>query len=252
MLQHDNHYLIHLPHSGTKIPPKYISDYFLTEKQLHDNIYEYSDLLTDVLFDSMYQQFGGVKNEYSRLFFDPERFFNDDNEAMQQNFKMGWFYENAILENKPLRNTHNKEEISKYFLNHHKELNKKTKSKLDKYGKCTVIDCHSFSNIPYWFLDKNMELPDICIGYEDMHADEFLINIILEEFKEFNVMVNRPYSGALVPTDYYQKDKNVKSVMIEINKKLYLEADNLTKNEHFMDIKKRIENIYKKIRSGTC
>ena len=247
MLEENNHYLIHLPHSGTKIPQQYMSDYLLSQEKLHANIYEYADLYTDVLFEEMYETFGGVKSEYSRLFFDPERFFDDAHEVMQTNFGMGWFYENAVLEKIPLRKTHNKEVISKYFLNHHKELNEKTKAKLEKYGKCTLIDCHSFSSTPYWFLDKNMELPDICIGYEEMHKDEFLVQTILEEFEGFNIMINRPYSGSLVPTDYYQKNTNVKSVMIEINKKLYLDSDNLTQSKNFILIKQKLDNISRKL-----
>jgi N-formylglutamate amidohydrolase len=239
----NNHYLVHLPHCGTYIPTKYIEDYFLSKDELNDNIYQYADLYTDDLFDSIYQEFGGVKNDYSRLLFDPERFFDDEKEFMHQKFKLGWFYENAILQNKPLRTTKNKEEISKYFKQHHKELSEKTKAKLDMYGKCTIIDCHSFSDEIYWFLNNNIELPDICIGYEDIHKDQQLVDIILQEFKGFKVVINKPYSGSLVPIEYYKKDFRVKSVMIEINKKLYLESDNTTKSKGYCIIKQKINNI---------
>ncbi len=235
-----NHYLVHLPHCGTKIPEKYIGDYYLSKEELQNNVYQYADLFTDELFDGMYQQFGGVKNSYSRLLFDPERFFDDKEELMQQKYKLGWFYENAILENKALRSLKHKDEISKIFIAHHEELNKKTKDKLGQYGKCTVIDCHSFSNERYWFHDKNLKLPDICIGFEEEHKDEFLIEAILEEFKEYDIGINEPYQGSLVPTDYYKKNTNVKSVMIEINKRLYLEDDNRTKSKYFSAIKEKI------------
>ena len=181
------------------------------------------------------------------MFIDPERFGDDEQEDMYKKYKLGWFYENAILENKPLRDTKNKEKIRKYYDEHHKSLNKMTKEKIDKYGKCTIIDCHSFSNNRYWFLDKNFELPDICIGFEDNHVDKDLLEIIKEEFKQYNTQINSPYQGSLVPTDYYNKDTRVKSVMIEINKKLYLEDDNITKNENFDKIKQKIGNIHFKI-----
>jgi len=44
-----------------------------------------------------------------------------------------------------------------------------------------------------------------------------------------------------------QEALTVKSVMIEINKKLYLESDNITKNNNFFLIKSKIENILKSI-----
>jgi N-formylglutamate amidohydrolase len=122
-----------------------------------------------------------------------------------------------------------------------------TKQKLDTYDKCTVIDSHSFSNERYWFHDKNLELPDICIGFEDRHVDKELVEIIKEEFKEYNIGINIPYAGSLVPTNYWQKDDRVKSVMIEINKKLYLKPDNMTKSDNYSNIKQKLNNIVLKI-----
>ncbi len=37
-----------------------------------------------------------------------------------------------------------------------------------------------------------------------------------------HVRVNTPYSGAITPLCYYGKEKRVISVMIEINRKLYM------------------------------
>ncbi|RLA78761.1 MAG: hypothetical protein DRG78_14375 [Epsilonproteobacteria bacterium] len=244
----NNHYLIHLPHCGTNIPAEFLTDYYLDNKELEKNIFEYADLFTDELFGKLYNNFGGVKNKCSRLFFDPERFGDDKFEHMHGEFGLGWFYENAILEKKPLRTTANKDKVRKYFDEHHQLLNKLTQDKLDKYEKCTVIDCHSFSNTRYWF-HKDYELPDICIGFEDNHVDNDLLDIIKAEFSGFSVGVNIPYEGSLVPTNYWGKDFRVKSVMIEINKKLYLEEDNVTKSAGFDDIKQRIDNIYTKLKS---
>jgi N-formylglutamate deformylase len=244
----NQHYLVHLPHSGTDIPNEFMDDYCLSENELRDNIYQYADQYTDELFHGLLHTFDGVKSDYSRLFFDPERFADDTQEEMHKKYRLGWFYENAILSKKPLRNTENKNIIKQYFDSHHKELNKKTQQKLTAFGKCSVIDCHSFSNERYWFHDPNLHLPDICIGFEEAHVDEELVSIIKDEFKEYEIGVNTPYAGSLVPTDYWGKDFRVKSVMIEINKKLYLEADNITKNNNFTKIKKHIDNIVDKLK----
>ena len=237
------YFLVHLPHYGTLIPDKYRDDYYLDEDELNENIFEYADYNTYYLYNALYKEFGGVVNPNSRLFFDPERFFDDEQESMQVKHGLGWFYENAILDKKPLRSTKHKDEIAEYYHKHHAELNDKTAQKLRLYGKCTVIDCHSFSNTRYWFHDKSLALPDICIGYDDFHKDEFLVKTIEEEFEGYDVGVNTPYVGSLVPTNYYNKNGNVKSVMIEINKKLYLEPNSRESSEGSDVIKEKIENI---------
>lgn len=238
----NNHYLLHLPHSSTKIPQEYLKDYYLTLKELKDNILEYADLYTDELFQDIFKKYGGIKNEYSRLFFDPERFGDDRKEDMQKNFGLGWFYENAILQKKPLRSIENKHIIRKYYDAHHQKLNQLTQETLDIHDTCTLIDCHSFSNKRYWF-HEDIKLPDICIGFEDLHVDKDLVEKILAMFSDYSIGINKPYCGSLVPTNYWGKDTRVKSVMIEINKKLYLEEDNITKNKNFDTIKEKINGL---------
>jgi N-formylglutamate amidohydrolase len=235
-------YLIHLPHCGLDIPKEYIKDYYLSEDELKANILEYADLYTDELFEDYYNYFGGVKNGYSRLFFDPERFERNEDEEMYKKYRLGWFYEMAILEKKPLRSLKNKEKIRKYYKTHHEKLEKLTEEKLIKNNEVTIIDCHSFSDRGYWFFEK-LDFPDICIGYDEFHKNEELIELIENEFKGYKIAHNFPYAGSLVPLKYYLKDKRIKSVMIEINKRVYLEKDNITKSSNFSEIKTKLNNI---------
>ena len=130
----NNHYLINLPHCGVDIPNKYMNDYLLPEEELFANIFEYADLFTDELFENLYKEFGGLKNRYSRLFFDPERFFDDSKESMAE-FGLGWFYEQAIIEKRSLRDKEHKDEISEYYRQYHDDLTHKTKEKLIKYNR---------------------------------------------------------------------------------------------------------------------
>jgi N-formylglutamate amidohydrolase len=233
-----NKYIVHIPHSGTLIPDGFLNDYFLTKEELNKNIYEYADYKTDKLYKSLTNKCDSIINPYSRLFFDPERFFDDNLELMHKNFGLGWFYENSILEKRPLRNTKNKQKIAKYYHKHHQKLENLVEKKLKLFGECTILDCHSFSNKRYWFHDKSLDLPDICIGYEEFHKDEDLISFYDKKFD--NISHNTPYSGSLVPIKYYKKDKRVKSVMIEVNKKLYLNEDNITENKNIIKIQEKL------------
>ena len=223
-------YILHLPHAGVSIPQQYGDDYLLDEAELRDNVYQYADYKTDEISICMTAKlkFNRVVNPYSRLFMDPERFFEDRQESMQIKHGLGWFYENAILEKKPLRTTKNKASVAPYYHDHHDRLEFVVEHKLKHFDTCTIIDCHSFSNERYWFHDPTLELPDICIGFDEFHKDDALVDAITEVFKDYKVSVNTPYAGSMVPTKYYMKDARVKSVMIEVNKKLYLEEDNTT------------------------
>jgi N-formylglutamate amidohydrolase len=218
-------FLLHIPHSGTKIPNEFINDYLLSEKNLKKQILEYCDLHTDKIYQPLKDKFKFIQFEQSRMFCDVERFFDDKEEDMYLKYKLGWFYETQILNNKPLRNTKNKNIISKYYIEHHNKLNNLTDKLLKKYGTVTILDLHSFSNEKYWFQDKDTIYPDICIGFEDYHKDNRVVAIIQDLFKNFNVSLNKPYTGSLVPINYYKKNPKVKSVMIEINKKLYLNEE---------------------------
>ena len=234
-------YLVHLPHCGTTIQEEYQGDYLLSKEELDSNIIEYADLYTDELFEPLLGRFGGVKNEYSRLFFDPERYFDDEQEVMSQK-GLGWFYEKAILEDKPLRHTDSKDRVADYYHRHYSELNRMTQQKLDLYGKCTIIDCHSFSNQRYWFQDPDVELPDICIGYDEEHVNMELVELLKEAFSDYSVEINSPYSGSMVPSAFYEKSTDVKSVMIEINKRLYLDSEN-NKGDGFEKIRWILDNV---------
>ncbi|MCK5789148.1 MAG: hypothetical protein KAH32_09120, partial [Chlamydiia bacterium] len=60
------------------------------------------------------------------------------------------------------------------------------------------------------------------------------------------VAINEPFAGTIVPLNFLGKNKNVKSIMIEVNRKLYLD-DNFQNSENFYKIQKLISDVLKKI-----
>ena len=71
-----------------------------------------------------------------------------------------------------------------------------------------------------------------------MKTEESLVkNITMAEawdqlknyFEELGLVVgiNNPYAGTIVPLEYYQKNENVNSIMIEINRKLFMKDGNI-------------------------
>jgi N-formylglutamate amidohydrolase len=53
------------------------------------------------------------------------------------------------------------------------------------------------------------------------------VDILERNFKEigYSVKINTPFSGSIVPLGFYKKEKKVISVMIEVNRKLYMNEE---------------------------
>ncbi len=47
---------------------------------------------------------------------------------------------------------------------------------------------------------------------------------------------NDPFAGTFVPSKFYRKDKRVQSIMVEINRALYMDEDTGKKSRTFSEI----------------
>lgn len=116
---------------------------------------------------------------------------------------------------------------------------------LELSGSKLIIDCHSFSSIPN-LLNRNPPSDiDICIGYndDDTCPDKAVIGNIVQHFKSqgYKVGINEPFSNSktfAVPTEYH-------TVMIEVNKRLYMNEETLEKNDNFVHLHQAMESLYK-------
>ena len=111
---------------------------------------------------------------YSRLYCDVER-FRDGTEPMDV-YGMGYIYCKTST-GKDLFNpseSHGKE-ISSIYDAHHEALNRRTTEILEAYGKCLIIDLHSFSDETVDRLFGYKNCPDVCIGTEPDFYDAELV-----------------------------------------------------------------------------
>jgi N-formylglutamate amidohydrolase len=233
--------ILHIPHSSTNT-----LDYILNNKE--QEILRMTDHFTDDLYTC--RGASRVVFGLSRLICDVER-FEDDNEETMSRFGMGVCY-TTNTDGKKLRDVTEQERkyiIENYYRVHHKQLSDEVDKKLEEDGMSLIVDCHSFPDKSYYFNnDFNQSRPDICIGIDEFHTPKKLLEQVKSFFlsKGYNVQVNNPYSGSIVPLKHYKKDKNVKSIMIEINRKLYMQEDGFI-IEHYDDLKKEITELLKKI-----
>jgi N-formylglutamate amidohydrolase len=63
------------------------------------------------------------------------------------------------------------------------------------------------------------------------------------ENEGYSVDVDAPFAGALVPLSSYRKDRRVLSVMIEVNRRLYMEERSGVKRHDFDKVRAAIGRI---------
>ena len=146
-----------------------------------------------------------------------------------------------------LREVSSKERVfikSIIYDKHHKKLETLVEEELYVQGSALIIDCHSFPNEFLAQHDESDKRPDICLGTDSFHTPIALLEHLRDYFRKegLTVAINEPFSGTMVPLKFYGKDKRLKSIMIEVNRKLYL--DEMFKiNENFKQIKQLINNV---------
>jgi len=229
-------FILHIPHSSVNIPS--LKGY-VDLQLLFNEIGLVTDFNTDEIFNV--PKIKKVKCNFNRLFCDVER-MNDDKELLYS-VGRGFFYTKTD-DGKILRNENSKKNIYKnFYLKHHAKFEKKIDKILEDSGVVYILDCHSFNDIPLKTdLNKTPDRADICLGIDNFHTPPFLVNYIKNIFEKHNlsVNINIPYSGTIVPNKYYMKDKRINSIMIEVNKKIYLNS-----NEKIKELNSIIKEIFK-------
>ncbi len=229
--------ILHIPHSSTFIPN--YEGFVVSRETIQQELNLLTDWFTDELFDFPYHR---IIAQFSRLFCDVER-FSDDNLEVMSKVGMGMCYthldrgQHMRLVSEDLRN---KIKIE-YYDKHHENLNELTNQILHEFRKVLLIDCHSFSDKPFnRDKDKTVPRPDFCIGMDDYHTPLELVKKAkgFLESNGYTVGINRPYSGTMIPSKFYQIDKNVMGIMFEVNRKLYLKEKNgvIYKSDEFQKV----------------
>lgn len=241
--------LVHLPHSSLLVPSDLRKDILLTDKELEQEMLMLTDRYTDQLFacpDVVIH-----KNDVNRIVFDPERFRSDSDEVMSR-VGMGAIYTRTLDGRMLRRLTEDRREelMQKLYDPYHAELERKTEILIQQFGKCLIVDGHSFPQVPLAIeLDKDPERPDICIGTDGFHTPAELSRLIAEHVRKegLSYKFNSPFAGTMVPMKYYLKDKCVSSVMIEVNRKLYMNETTGGKSTEFDSVKGFIGDLLQKI-----
>jgi len=237
--------ILHIPHSSTHIPVEFKEQFLLSDKELQTEHHAMTDAYTDELFS--YEMATSIIFPYSRLLVDVERFPNDKDEPMSKK-GMGMIY-TKTSDGKALKSNimpEIRERLLEYYKSHHRRLTEVVDKELNKLGESLIIDCHSFPSQPKKCdINQDTPRPDICIGTDYYHTSTKLIDHAENTLKEmgYNVGINWPFSGSLVPMKHYNKDNRVQSIMIEVNRNLYMSDTTGLKKDSFNMIKSQLDEL---------
>ncbi len=109
-----------------------------------------------------------------------------------------------------------------------------------------ILDRNSFTPVPMPYApDQNPDRTDICIGTDAFHTPADLVETASGFFrsKGYSVKTDSPYAGTIVPMKFYGKDRRVRSLMIELNRGLYLKDGTCEKNHYFPVLKEHLREF---------
>jgi N-formylglutamate amidohydrolase len=241
-MQTEDHIILHIPHASTYVPTS--AKFLLGDSDVLKEILRLTDHATDMIFEHFKTR--SITFPYNRVYCDVERFIGDA-EPMEK-YGRGFYYTKTD-DGIELRDGSDKDAVLKTYKLHHSNLKAEVVDSLKTNKKVIIIDCHSFSDKPFnTDLIKDANRPDICIGVDDYHTTIDLVEQTVNHFENagFTVEVNNPYKGTIIPLDYYQSDSRVQGIMIEVNRKLYMDE---TETHVINDKVKALNNEFQQLLS---
>ena len=242
--------LLHIPHASAVIPLEEQGRFLLADSDLERELLKVTDWFTDDLFELD----GGERLVFgvSRLLVDPERFADDEQEVMFAR-GLGAVY-TRTHDGKLLKSAKGRAKLlATYYQPHHDALNTWTTRALEAHGRCLIIDCHSFPSTPLpCDLDQSPNRPDFCIGTAEIHTPPRLVDAATDAINNLtgadnSVLVNRPYKGSMVPSQYYGRDPRVCSIMIEVRRGLYMDEETGERSGNYGSLRALLTSVLTKI-----
>jgi N-formylglutamate amidohydrolase len=241
--------ILHIPHASLQIPD--YSHYLLPSDAVDAEALHLTDLYTDELFVAGLDD-TVIQADFCRIYCDVERFKTDALEPMSK-FGMGAAYVRCDdgRELRQLTSEQRDEILRDCYKTHHARLTDSVDFSLGSFGEARIVDCHSFPDTPLQcsFYQGDAKF-DFNIGTDAFHTPTNWIDASILFFadSDFSLGIDEPYSGSMVPMKHYQKDNRVKSIMLEVNRNLYMNND-YSRGPRFVEIQEVISAFLSLFRS---
>lgn len=228
--------LIHVPHASDLISEGERADFSVSEGELGAARRLLTDWFTDELYADGADPEDVVAAPASRLVVDVERFEEDAREPCAKS-GMGAVYVSTPW-GAPLRRVSDERReqlLAAHYRPHHQRLDEAARIRLARFGRCVVLDAHSFPTLALPTQSDFSPPPEIGIGAEPGHTPPALLAhaVGFFEARGFKVGVNTPFSGAMVPSAFLGRDARVTSVMVEVRRDLYMDEAACARNSGF-------------------
>jgi N-formylglutamate amidohydrolase len=236
-----NYVVVHVPHASGVLPQDLPGSTYLI------NPAEEIERVTDWYTDDLFSGYESVAFPWSRIYCDVERLIPDPLDAVGQ----GFAYERT-LDGRRLRSltVEDRTFVRSLYDKHHASLEGAIERAVSLMP-VMIVDAHSFSaeqaRLSGSALDP-LDMPNVCIGHNrGTLPDKFLWGLY-QHFKGagWRVALNEPYQGSLIP-DAYKAHPDVRTVMLEINKGVYLEPGTIERVQRYAAIQEVIQGALRYI-----
>ena len=215
--------VLNIPHAGVRGLGSIKCD---NKVNLLAEVRKWTDWYTDLIFiPEKNDRIKHIIADYSRFAVDVERLLDDPLEKKGQGIIYTKYngQERYVSEKERIR-------LMAYYYDYIDRL----KSMLSEHS--LLIDCHSFPS--------DLSDVDICIGFNEdwSKPTDFVIDLVVELFKQhgYKVGINTPFSNAIAPETGYTYN----SIMIELNKRVYLNEQTLDFNDNAPKLREQLESLY--------
>ena len=144
-----------------------------------------------------------------------------------------------------------KERFDVYYHPYHRELKRIVDETYAKHGTVWQLSCHCMSagGAPT-HADAGKPRADFCLGNIGFTTSsrEF-VDYVAAEIKKlgYSVTINDPYEGNELNRRHGAPAKRIESIMVEINKKLFMDTKTFRRTEGFSKLKADLDRLLKKL-----
>jgi N-formylglutamate deformylase len=217
---------LHLPHASTVIPKDCRGDFLVSVEALAAEQLRLEDRFTDELFGAGWPAAQSWRAPVSRLVVDVERFRSDDREPCAA-VGMGAVYVRGTRGQALRRPDPDRREVllKTYYDPHHRACEEATAQALGSWGRCVVLDAHSYPKGPLPTQRPDAPQPEIGLGTDAFHTPPALRELAQKYFADHGLEVglDEPFNGTFVPTCFWRQEPRVHSLMVEVRRDLYMD-----------------------------
>jgi N-formylglutamate deformylase len=131
--------------------------------------------------------------------------------------------------------------LNGYYHPYHRELKRNIDKLHSQFGIVYQLSCHCMSAIGApTHPDAGKPRADFCVGnISGTSSSEEFINFLADTIRSlgYSCTINDPYNGGELNRRYGKPEAGIESVMVEINKKLFMDIETFRKKPGFAKVK---------------